>query len=439
MQQVIRKSIALGDRRIWTAALASLLVVGGGYGLLQLRAGRQQALLEAQAPVVVPVARTVTALGRLEPAGEIIALAPPSGGGTAGGGGGDRLLELRVQAGGFVEQGQVVAVLDNREANEVSVLEAQQQVAIAQADLAKVKAGAQQGEIGAQEAEISRLEVERMNQMAGQEATIRRLEATRDGEIATQQAVVERLRAELANARADAARYADLFNQGAVSASQRDSFRLAGDTAQERLQEGQANLARIRTARQAEIDEARSTLSRIKSGQSEQIRSAEATLDRINEVRPVDIQIAEAQVKATEASLKRAEVELEKSFIKSPQSGVVLEVMARPGETISGDGLLRLAQTQDMRAIAEVYESDIQKLELGQPVTLTSPSLPDDLQGQVSRIGLEVKRQDVVNTDPAANIDARVVEVEIGLDEDSIEQVQGFSNLQVTATIQLDD
>ncbi|NJN31706.1 MAG: HlyD family efflux transporter periplasmic adaptor subunit [Synechococcales cyanobacterium RM1_1_8] len=327
--------------------------------------------------------------------------------------------------------------MDSRETHEVAVLEAQQQVAIAQADLAKVQAGAQQGEIGAQTAEISRLAVERSNQIAGQKATIRRLEATRDGEIATQQAVIDRLRAELANANADAARYADLFSQGAVAASQRDSFRLAANTAQKSLQEAQANLARIRTARQAEIDEARAALSRIQSGQGEQIRSAEATLERIAEVRPVDIEIAEAQLKAAQASLKRAEVELEKSFIKAPQPGRVLEILARPGETIGNDGLLRLAQTQEMRAIAEVYESDIQKLAIGQPVTLTSPSLPEDLTGQVSRIGLEVERQEVVNTDPAANIDARVVEVEIELDEASIEQVQGFSNLQVTVTIEL--
>lgn len=433
MQQVMRKSISLGNSRLWMAVLASLLVLGGGYGLLQVRATRQQSLLEAQEAVVVPVIRTVTALGRLEPAGEIVSLAPPSSGA-----GSDRLLELRVQAGDPVEQGQVVAVLDNREANEVAVLEAQQQVAIAQADLAKVKAGAQQGEIGAQSAEISRLQVEQENQIAGQKATIRRLEATRDGEIATQKAVVDRLRAELANAEADAARYADLFSQGAVAASQRDSFRLAADASQERLQEAQANLARIRTARQAEIDEAQAGLSRIQSGQSEQIRSAEATLERITEVRPVDIQIAEAQVKAAQASLKRAEVTLAQSFVKAPQSGVVLELLARPGETIGNDGLLRLARTQDMRAIAEVYESDIQKLQLGQPVALASPSLPKELKGEISRIGLEVKRQDVVNTDPAANIDARIVEVEIALDEASIEQVQGFSNLQVTATIQVD-
>ena len=432
MQQVIRKSISLGEGRLWMAVLAGLLVVGSGYGVIQLREGQQQAL-QAQTPVVEPIAKTVTALGRLEPAGEIVALAPPSGGA-----GGDRLAELLVQAGDAVELGQVVAVLDNREANEVSVLEAQQQVAIAQADLAKVKAGAQQGEIEAQTAEISRLQVEQTNQIAGQKAAIRRLEATRDGEIATQKAVIERIRAELANANADAARYADLFSQGAIAASQRDSFRLSADAAQERLREAKASLSRIRTARQAEIDEAQSALSRIRSGQSEQIRSAEATLSRIAEVRPVDVQIAEAQVKAAQASLKRAEVDLAQSFVKAPQAGVVLEVLTRPGETVGNGGLLRLAQTQEMRAIAEIYESDIQKLALGQSVSLTSPSLPDQLQGNISRIGLEVKRQDVVNTDPAANIDARVVEVEIELDEESIEQVQGFSNLQVTATIQLD-
>lgn len=50
--------------------------------------------------------------------------------------------------------------------------EAQQKVAVAQADLDKVRAGAQQGEIGAQDAEVSRLMVERQTQIVAQEAEI---------------------------------------------------------------------------------------------------------------------------------------------------------------------------------------------------------------------------------------------------------------------------
>ena len=62
--------------------------------------------------------------------------------------------------------------------------------------------------------------------------------------------------------------------------------------------------------------------------------------------------------------------------------------------------------------------------------------IEDVLTGQVERIGLQVEQQAVVNEDPAINIDAKIVEVYINLDPASSEKVAGFTNLQVTATIE---
>ena len=59
------------------------------------------------------------------------------------------------------------------------------------------------------------------------------------------------------------------------------------------------------------------------------------------------------------------------------------------------------------------------------------------LTGTVEQIGLEIERQEVVNTDPTANIDAKVVEVKVKLDEASSKQVAGLTNLLVNVQIQL--
>lgn len=414
---------------LWAVAL-SATAIGAGIYVWQ---GQQQPE-RIIAPSVSPVAKTVTALGRLEPKGKVIMLSGPSDGG--------RLEQLLVQAGDTVKAGQTLAILDSRAQRAAAVAEAQQKVAVAQADLDKVRAGAQQGEIGAQDAEVLRLTVERQTQMVAQEAEIRRLEATRGGEIAVQEAAIARLQAEQRNAEAEARRYEALFGAGAIAASQRDSVRLTAEASRKQVQEAQASLARIRTARQAEIDVAQATLNQIQSGQAAQIRSANATLDRITEVRPVDVQAAVAQLKAAQASLKKAEADLAQAWVKAPQAGTVIEILARPGESVGGSsgesGIVRLGQTWEMVAIAEIYESDIQAIQPGQPVRLTSPSLPNELKGTVDRVGLEIKRQEVVNTDPAANIDARVVEVEIQLDAVSRQQVAGFTNLQVTTQIQME-
>ncbi|MEO0349804.1 MAG: hypothetical protein AAF282_07115 [Cyanobacteria bacterium P01_A01_bin.15] len=47
---------------------------------------------------------------------------------------------------------------------------------------------------------------------------------------------------------------------------------------------------------------------------------------------------------------------------------------------------------------------------------MATPVLDTELQGTVQRIGLQVEAQEVINEDPAANIDAKVVEVHIQLD-----------------------
>ena len=271
---------------------------------------------------------------------------------------------------------------------------------IDRAQLAQVQAGAQTGDLQAQRAEIARLE------------------ADQAGNISTQRATIARLEAEVQNARLEAQRYESLFQQGAVSESERDSRQLTYTTSQRQLQEAQAALARIESAGQ------------------EQIIQARAQLDSLAEVRPVDVTTAEAEVQAAIAAVAEAQANLDKTYVRAPLNGQLLEIHTRSGETIDNDGIATLGQTEQMMVIADVYQDDITKIEPGQSVTITTPVLDTMLQGMVQRIGLQVEAQDVINEDPAANIDAKVVEVRIQLDEASRETVAGLTNLQVTATIQ---
>ncbi|MEM6255548.1 MAG: ABC exporter membrane fusion protein [Cyanobacteria bacterium P01_D01_bin.156] len=345
---------------------------------------------------VLPDITTVTALGSLEPLGEIIQLTAPTSTQES------RIQELLVAEGDRVEQGQIIAVLDNRDLMQAALEKAEQQVTIARAQLAQIKAGAQTGEIQAQEAEIARLR------------------ADQAGNISTQRATIARLEAEVQNAQLEAQRYESLYQQGAVSASERDTRQLTYTTAQRQLQEANASLNRIEAAGQ------------------EQITQARATLDRIAEVRPVDVSTAEAEVQSAIASVTEAQANLDQSYVRSPSDGQVLKIHTRAGETIGSDGIATLGQTQQMVVVADVYQDDISKVQPGQSVEVTTSVIDDVLLGTVQRIGLQVEQQEVINEDPAANIDAKVVEVHIQLDEDDSKTVAGLTNLQVTATINVE-
>jgi len=136
------------------------------------------------------------------------------------------------------------------------------------------------------------------------------------------------------------------------------------------------------------------------------------------------------------ADLRRAQAELERTHVRAPFDGQVLEVHARDGERVNGEGIVELGRTQAMYAVAEVYETDIGRVRMGQHAVVRSPALPRALHGTVDRIGLEIGKLDALGTDPAARTDARVVEVEIRLDEGEGELAAALTHLQVEIEIE---
>jgi HlyD family secretion protein len=386
-KSILRPSVAIG-------ITISLLV--GGISFYIVKRWQNYANSEAQVPAIqLPQLKTVTALGRLEPQGKVIKLS------AAVSAEGSRVEKLLVKEGDRVKAGQAIAILNSRDRLQAALKEAQEQVKVAQANLNRTQAGAKRGEIAAQKAAIARLEAERQ------------------GDINAQAATIERFQAEVRNAQAEDERYQQLYQQGAISASQRDSKRLNLETAQKSLQEAQAQLNRTQATSQ------------------QQVKQATATLDEIAEVRGVDVETAKAEVNRSVAAMNLAKVNLNQAVVRSPQNGQVFEIHTHPGELVSNDGIADIGQTNQMYVIAEVYESDIGKVHSGQQVRIFGDYLPIELQGIVDRKGLQVRRQNVINTDPVSNIDNRVVEVHIRLDETSSQKAANLTNMQVKAVIEL--
>jgi HlyD family secretion protein len=138
------------------------------------------------------------------------------------------------------------------------------------------------------------------------------------------------------------------------------------------------------------------------------------------------------------ARLGQAEAELALSHVRAPIPGVVLEVFARDGERVGAEGIVELADTSVMLAVAEVPESEIGTVRVGQRARVTSPTLPGgELDGVVSRVAGKVRQQEVVSADPVASLDARVVEVEVELEDAAA--AAALTNLRVEVAIDLED
>jgi HlyD family secretion protein len=95
--------------------------------------------------------------------------------------------------------------------------------------------------------------------------------------------------------------------------------------------------------------------------------------------------------------------------------------------------LLELGQTRHMYVVAEVYETDIGLVKEGQAATITSPALSEPMSGSVERIGSIIGKNDILDLDPVARTDSRVIEVFILLDDP--QAVASLTYLQVDVEI----
>lgn len=139
---------------------------------------------------------------------------------------------------------------------------------------------------------------------------------------------------------------------------------------------------------------------------------------------------------SAEARVKSAEAQLELAIIRAPLAGRVLKVFVHPGEQTGGGPILQLGEVSDMQVVAEVQTRDIGRVRVGQRAEITGESLPGPETGTVIETGEIIHKNDVLNVDPRAPRDTRVVEIRIRLDRR--EPAARLSNLEVEARVFLE-
>ena len=330
--------------------------------------------------------RAISALGRLEPQGEVIKVASPSALGTS------RIVKLLVKEGDMVKQGQVIAVLDSYDRSVAALLQAQSQAQESERNLAKVRAGAKSGDIIAQEGNV-----------LSAAANIKVLEAN-----------ATRIRSELEIAGRDYNRFLQVYKEGAISQTVLDTYRLKVETLQGQFTQAEQQI------QQAQF----------------QLRQSQGLLNSVREVRPTDVQFAEAQLQTAIVNVKKSEVDLDLSQVRAPIDGQVLKINSKTGEVVSQtNGVMDLGNTKQMYVVAEIYETDIGKIKVGQKATIQSEAFDGEITGKVDSIGLRIAKNDVLGTDPAAKTDARIIEIKIKLDDS--QKVSGLTNLQVRVKVEV--
>jgi len=315
-------------------------------------------------------------------------------------------VTIYVEAGQQVEEGQLLAELDATELQEEvktkerdllqaqrdlqellrqmesaplqlerNLQEARRQLIEAQNNLARVKAGG-----GGESSQVEQLR-EQIKQLRSQAA-------------AAQQPVEEARRNLAAAEAAYMANPADAQAAQAYRAAEeayREAVKKSQETVQqtaEKLAEAEAELDALLAGSQGEADhELNVRLAEIQVSLAEvAVKEAEAALQRGPDMGQVEL--ARARVEAAQATLDKLRANLESTRIVAEAPGTVLSVNVKDGDPVQqGASLIRVGDMERMELVGQVEAVDLDSLEPGQPIMVTSALLPlASFEGVVTRI-----------------------------------------------------
>jgi HlyD family secretion protein len=160
-------------------------------------------------------------------------------------------------------------------------------------------------------------------------------------------------------------------------------------------------------------------------------KAAKAAMELINAPpRPEDVEIAKANLALAEANLVEQKVLLEKTQLRSPIDGVVLRRYMKTGETVSIQPLIPIVQVGDMRQLrvrAQLDETDVGRVELGQRASVTASAYPNRrFGGTISRIGQTMGPKTVRSDQPTEKVDTNILDALIDLDDPGVRLPNGL-------------
>ncbi|MGD0679213.1 MAG: HlyD family secretion protein [Polyangiaceae bacterium] len=318
-----------------------------------------------------------------------------------------------------VKQGDVLAEIDPTDLR-IAVDQAKAQVAQAQAQLEaedpsvpitlasnqSAVSGAQSDLIGAQAAlSAARSEVAQLS------AQLTQAEANdRTAQLEKQRS--ERLIAQGAIAQSD---YDSRANAAAASTANVDALRQSLAAARDRVAQQQAQITTLQ-----------SHLVEIRSNAPRQIATRKAS-----------VLWRQASLGLAEAQLDQAEKNLSYAKILAPVSGIVAKKSVAVGDHVApGQPIIAVAQTDSMWVTANYRETQLERMQPGQPVRVHVDSVGVDLRGSVESIGGATgSRLSVLPPENATGNYVKVVQrlpVRISLDPDQ----PGLDRLRIGMSVE---
>ena len=388
------------------------------------------------------IAVTIEATGTIKPLNIVEVSSKASG----------KILELRVDAGDYVQRDDIIAVVETTYV-QISLEQAQ-------ADLQSARARLQQAEIDIQlQREQSDIQIRQAQESLAeaQQRLIQLKEDIRLEKIANKrgvmdaenslnianiryklltsdevreenrrraQASLEQDKANLDLVTAEHERNKKLYDKELIALAALETSQAQLKSAQARYQSSEENLKLVeKPATEAELELGKADIKKAEFNlelanerveaeasrdmdielQKQRIVQAEESLKlaKANQKqitrRERDIETARLTVKRNEVQLELRQIEYDDTVIKAPISGTILDKLVEEGQVITsrlsslssteGQAIVTMADLDTVYVVTEVDETDIGKVQIGQPVTITVEAYPDmPFQGEVLKI-----------------------------------------------------
>ena len=439
----------MGRWKVITIAVAAMLIVAVAVvvGRIVFATKDDAGSSEAQNIKTAMVERgdiavTIDATGTIKPLNIVEVSSKASG----------KILELRVDAGDYVQKDDIIAVVETTYV-QISLEQAQ-------ADLQSAKARLQQAEIDIQlQQEQSDIQIRQAQESLAeaQQRLIQLKEDIRLEKIANQrgvmdaenslniakiryklltsdevrdenkqraQATLEQDKANLDLVTAEHERNKTLYEKELIAQAALESSQAQLKSAQARYRSSEGNVKLVeQPATEAELELGKADIKKAEFNlalakervegeaardmdielQQQRIVQAEESLKLAQANRKQitrkerDIETAQLAVKRNETQLELRQIEYDDTVIKAPISGTILEKKVEEGQLITsrlsslasteGQTIVTMADLDTVYVVTEVDETDIGKVQIGQPVTITVEAYPDmPFQGAVLKI-----------------------------------------------------
>lgn len=322
-----------------------------------------------------------------------------------------RLVALYVDQGDRVQQGQIIARMDDAEL-QAQLVQARAHLAQAAARLAEARAGSRPEEVAQARARLAQAAARLAEARAG----------SRPEEVAQAKAQVEAARSQVDLATKRVERYRYLASQGAESRDRFDEASTEYRRATASFNEAQRKLQQLQKGTRIE---------EINRVAAEVAEAEQALAQSQNGSRPEAIAQAEAEAAAAKGELQAVEVQQQDTVIRVPFAGIVTQKYATEGAfvtpttsastTTSATSTSIVAIAKGLEVLAEVPEADIGQIKRGQQAEIVADAYPDQVfRGRVRLVAPEaVVEQNVTSFQVRVTIETGKTMLRSGMNVDT--------------------